>query len=381
MFGKKKIEVYEDSRSIGITLRWFTPIAFFLLFFSIAWDGFLIFWYSLAFSGDAPWIMVLFPILHVAVGVYLTYYTLCLFFNKTYIDADSQYLTVVHKPIPWWRGNRKIPTGQVKQLYVVEKKSSSKNGVSYTYELRAKLRDGSERDLIALDGASSQDIQTIEEHLERFMGIEDAPVKGEYGKTREKSRIEEPRRQGRIFIEPALSSAYFAKEGDALDLRSESLEVAGITQYDWNDGNSDKLLQTVNGSKEERLLFLEQKSALLNAYLERELNIFETNLGKFRPDNPPPSLVVEGQEYYPTHFKTGTGFVAGYARGLEVKQWHYATRDQQSFVRIVSFQQTLSLYKGEKLHASDFSSALDLNKPPQRDMEARQQEWREEDLV
>jgi hypothetical protein len=381
MFGKKKLDIYEDSRSIGITLRWFTPIAFFLLFFSIAWDGFLVFWYSLAFSGDAPWIMVLFPILHVAVGVYLTYYTLCLFFNKTFIDADSQYLTVVHKPIPWWRGNRKIPTGQVKQLYVVEKKSTGKNGVSYTYELRAKLRDGSEKDLLSLDGASSEDIHAIEEHLERFMGIEDLPVKGEYAKTQEKSRTEEPRRQGRIFVEPALSSAYFAKEGDALDLRSESLEVVGITQYDWNDGNSDKLLQTVNSGREERLLFLEQKSALLNAYRERELNIFETNLGKFRSENPPPSLVVEGQEYFPSHFKTGKGFVAGSIKGLEVKQWHYATRDQQSFVRIVSFQQTLSLYKGEKLHAADFGSALDLGKPPQRDLETRDQEWREEDLV
>lgn len=381
MFGKKKIEVYENSRSIGITLRWFTPIAFFLLFFSIAWDGFLIFWYSLAFSGDAPWIMVLFPILHVAVGVYLTYYTLCLFFNKTYIDADSQYLTVVHKPIPWWRGNRKIPTGQVKQLYVVEKKSTGKNGVSYTYELRAKLRDGSEKDILSLDGASSQDIQAIEERLERFMGIEDLPVKGEYAKIQEKSRVEEPRRQGRIFIEPALSSAYFAKEGDALDLRSESLEVVGITQYDWNDGNSDKLLQTLNASREEQLVFLEQKSALLNAYRERELNIFETNLGKFRPDSPPPSLVADGREYFPSHFKTGKGFVAGYAKGLEVKQWHYATRDQQSFVRIVSFQQTLSLYKGEKINASEFSSSLDLNNPPQRDIETRDQEWREEDLV
>jgi hypothetical protein len=39
--------------------RWFTPSVIFLVFFCIAWDSFLIFWYSMAFnSKHVPWIAV-----------------------------------------------------------------------------------------------------------------------------------------------------------------------------------------------------------------------------------------------------------------------------------------------------------------------------------
>ena len=114
MLGDKKLEVYQDRDRLEITLKWFTPIALFLLFFTVIWNAFLVFWYSMAISGGA-WIMVLFPILHVAVGVYLTYYTLCLFFNKTFIDISGDYLTIRHTPIPWWKGNRRIPVNAIEQ--------------------------------------------------------------------------------------------------------------------------------------------------------------------------------------------------------------------------------------------------------------------------
>ena len=371
--------MYENERSLGITLSWFTPVAFFLLFFSIAWDGFLIFWYSMAFSG--PWIMALFPVVHVAVGFYLTYYTLCLFFNKTFIDVEGDTLTVVHKPIPWWRGNRKFDIRDITQFYVAEKKSTGQNGVNYIYELRAKLRSDSETEVVALDGVSSQDVLRIEEHLEKFLGINDMPVKGEYGKTQVSSKGGQPRRQVRNFSDPSLGAIYFSKEGSLLSLKNESLETVSVTQFDWNDGNSDKSFQLVNPKGEERLIYLEQNKALLHAYQERELNLFETNLGKFPKADPPASILVDGTEYFPTHSKVGKYFVAGNLNSLEVKQWQYSSRDQQAFIRVVSFQNSISLFKGEIVQASDFGDSLDLNYPPQRDSETRTNDWNEEDLV
>src|SRR5438445_5351048 len=57
--------------------RWFRPMHVFLLFFCIAWDSFLVFWYSMAIFAPAPGgfdiIAIVFPICHVAVGVGLTY--------------------------------------------------------------------------------------------------------------------------------------------------------------------------------------------------------------------------------------------------------------------------------------------------------------------
>ena len=377
----KNLEVYEDYRSMGITLKWFTPIAFFLLFFSFAWNGFLVFWYSMAFLGEAPWIMVLFPVLHVAVGLYLIYYTLCLFFNKTYIDIAGDYLTVKHSPIPWWRGNRRVPTNAIEQLYVSEKKSEGKNGAQFSYQLRARLYDKTDLDILALDELSAGELQQIEEHLERFMGINDDPVKGEYGKKEDAVREERPRRPGRPFSDPILGSIYLSKEREVFDLKGEEMEIVSVTQYDWNDGNSDRAFQLLNGLKQERRVFLEQNQALLHLYQERELNIFETNLTRFQLDTPPISIVVGGREYFPTHFKTGKYFTTGVSKGLEVKQWHYATKDQHSFLRVVNFQNTVTFFLGEKLQKSDFDDTLDLDQQPPRDLETRERGWNEEDLV
>lgn len=52
--------------------RWFEPSLFLLMFFCIAWDSFLVFWYTMAFTHNGPWIMIVFPMAHLAVGVGLT---------------------------------------------------------------------------------------------------------------------------------------------------------------------------------------------------------------------------------------------------------------------------------------------------------------------
>ncbi len=128
---------------------WFTPGLVFLLFFCIAWDGFLVFWYGMALFGGAAgggagfWLMVLFPICHVAAGVGLTYYVVAGFLNKTQILAGQGELHIRHRPIPW-RGNRTLATDDIQGFEL--DRSSSKNG-QQTYALSAHHVDG---DLIVL---------------------------------------------------------------------------------------------------------------------------------------------------------------------------------------------------------------------------------------
>lgn len=102
---------------------WFEPGLFGLLFFCVLWDGFLIFWYSVALfgkpngpgPGEGFWMMVLFPLLHVAVGVGLTYSVIAGFFNKTQILAEDRQLHIRHRPIPWW-GNRVVNIEDIKEF-------------------------------------------------------------------------------------------------------------------------------------------------------------------------------------------------------------------------------------------------------------------------
>ena len=378
---EKKLAVYEDSDRVEITYKWYSPMAFFFLFFTVFWNGFLFFWYSLAFVGGASWIMVLFPILHVAAGIYLIYYTLCLFLNKTFVDIADDKLTVYHSPIPWWKGNRKIRTNNIEQLYVSEKKSEGNNGPKYSYELRAKLGDQSDVELLSIENLTRIEAQEMEDRLEKFMGIDDLPVKGEY---REKGREEPqelPRRVKQKFANAILGPLFLSKEKDQVQMKDETLDIVSITQYDWDDGNSDKYFQLLGPENEARLLFMEQDKAILQAFQERKLKLFETNLGKFHLENPPPSIEVAGREYFPVHFKVGKAFISGEKRSLPVKQWHYATKDEQSFIRVVSFQKWIRLFLGEKLQASDFEDILDLEDRPEKKPEMRERGWDEGDLV
>ncbi|HSU65877.1 MAG TPA: hypothetical protein VLJ39_03305, partial [Tepidisphaeraceae bacterium] len=89
------MHVEHQGRRLTIHWRWFTPAALFMALFCVAWDSFLLFWYSMALHDHhVPWIMVVFPIVHVAVGIGLTYATLCAFVNTTTIELSPDALLI-----------------------------------------------------------------------------------------------------------------------------------------------------------------------------------------------------------------------------------------------------------------------------------------------
>jgi hypothetical protein len=164
---------------LRLTRRWFTCAAVFLTFFCIAWDGFLVFWYSMALRPDAPWIMAVFPSLHLAVGVGLTYLTLALYLNRTRLEVANGRLSVSSGPLPW-PGNRDLDLSEIEQLYCRESASrSNDNGsVSYSYSVSAVLKGGREVKLLSSLPNREQAL-FIEQIVEQYLGIEDRAVGGE----------------------------------------------------------------------------------------------------------------------------------------------------------------------------------------------------------
>ena len=171
--------------------RWFEWYHLFLVIFCIVWDGFLVFWYRMAFSfgpdGNGPpkpfsLIMVLFPIGHVAVGIGLTYSVLAGLLNRTTVEASRRELVVRHRPIPW-RGNRRLAASDVEQLYVERghPARTGRGGVGHLglFQLSAVLRDGGKVKL--LGGFTSADKPLfLEQWIEQRLGIPPRPVVGEY---------------------------------------------------------------------------------------------------------------------------------------------------------------------------------------------------------
>lgn len=158
---------------------WYTHQLLFMAFFCVLWDGFLIHWYALALGrGGGPNLLtVIFPLLHVAVGVGLTYLTIASFFNKTWFTVADGALSIRHGPVPWL-GGRRLPVDAVRQLYCERSSRNATEDKDPSCTLSAVLRDGRKLELVKrLPPAHAL---YLEHRIEERLGIDPAPVAGEY---------------------------------------------------------------------------------------------------------------------------------------------------------------------------------------------------------
>jgi hypothetical protein len=156
--------------------RWWSARYLFLVLFCVLWDGFLIVWYAIAL-GTGERAMILFPLIHVAAGIGITYYTICGFVNRSTVTLHADRLDVEHGPLPW-PGNRSLPTGRIRQLYTEMQTHQGKHGTTHTFRLSAVMDDGSSVRL--LSGIQDAAVpRYLEQELESRMGIVDVPVAGQ----------------------------------------------------------------------------------------------------------------------------------------------------------------------------------------------------------
>ncbi|HUS27661.1 MAG TPA: hypothetical protein VMZ53_04110 [Kofleriaceae bacterium] len=173
----ERFRVARGDGDVRVSWRWLEAKHFYSLFFVIAWDAFLIFWYTQAVpTGEL--LAIVFPIAHVAVGVGMTYSTLSGFLNRTTLRAHDGTLRIEHGPLPW-RGNATLNRDEIRQLYVfTHTTTDSDNDTSTTYQLCALLANGRERKLVK--GLREQnEAAYLEDMLENALGIANASVPGE----------------------------------------------------------------------------------------------------------------------------------------------------------------------------------------------------------
>jgi hypothetical protein len=188
----KGIRVQAFGDSLEITRRWYNHGFLFLAFFCLMWNGFMIVWHVIALSMGA-WFMSLFGLLHTAVGIGLAYFTGAGFLNRTVIRARRGLIEVTSGPVPW-PGNLTLSTDDLEQLYCTEKVRQGKNGTSCSYEIhaitsgppdsftwgsRSAPSPGKVRKTLLKGLTDAEQALFIEQQLERFLGIEDKPVRGE----------------------------------------------------------------------------------------------------------------------------------------------------------------------------------------------------------
>jgi hypothetical protein len=357
----KKIEFHEDGRQLFVVFKWFTPMAFFLLFFCIAWDTFLVFWYSMA--GQASVLFLIFPIAHVAVGVGLTYYTACLFFNKTFIVVDDKTLKIKHAPLPW-TGNMEIDAADIEQLYVKEKTINNKNGTSHVYELRGVLKNQDDVTLVSEKqlGLSSDagKARMLERKIEMFLGIRDFSVEGEYGAD-EKSKIQE-RRTSRKNLNPTDIALNDLKMNYVLSYGDKTWVTVHRVQYDWKNGETDILCGFTNVSRDSMLLYLQNRMGVCHVWIERKVDLFRletAGLTEHDFESLPSRVDFEGTEYLKQEINQGMRFVEDSRQGAEAEQCFFASADKTASLRIVRlFEHSLAAFAGQKANEHEFGDIL-----------------------
>jgi hypothetical protein len=167
--------VEESGGTLRIQWKWTRLLGLALGVFAIAWDSFLVSWYSsISMDGPESLTMMLFPIPHVAVGIILPYLAAAFLMNETLIEVGQGELTVRHRPLPF-PGNRTLKTRDVRQLFCIER-TGRKGGVSY--HVMAQLASDREMKLVSgLPGA--REARFIEQRIERRLGLSHCAVSGE----------------------------------------------------------------------------------------------------------------------------------------------------------------------------------------------------------
>ena len=173
----KGVEIRPSLNGLEIVRKWRSVVGFVLLGFCVFWDGFVVvFVTDLIRQGQLEG--VFFVSIHGMVGLGLTYFALCKIFNRTHIEISPAELAVSHRPLPW-KGNKRVPIGEISQLYTKERIHRNKNGVNYSYELRYLTRGG--EDLKLVSGMEKPDHSFyLEQEIEKTLGIADRSVRGEY---------------------------------------------------------------------------------------------------------------------------------------------------------------------------------------------------------
>jgi hypothetical protein len=168
----------EGSQELVIEKKWFTLAHVGTLLFALLWNSFTFFFYSLMMAGNVSIIILLFPILHVMVGIWLMYYTICGFFNKTVIRANQHEISVRHEPLPW-SGDTLIERVCIRQLYILEQTKKHRGSLIYSYDVQVMIHDG--RTICLVKGLDTpEEALFIEKKIEQFLRIEDCPVEGAY---------------------------------------------------------------------------------------------------------------------------------------------------------------------------------------------------------
>ena len=138
----------------------------FLSFFTVAWNLFMVVWFTIALS-SGQWAMVAFGSIHGLVGLFLIFVTLSSLINRQFFFLDLDRAMVQSKPVSISRmlGSVEIKRANTAQIFLTDYGSF--------HTVMALLRDGSERPLA--HHLTWEEARYLEQQIEELWEIVDNP--------------------------------------------------------------------------------------------------------------------------------------------------------------------------------------------------------------
>ncbi len=172
----EKMTLEQTPGGLVIKRRWFGWQYMFLLVFALFWDGFLFMWIGMTLAVGLR-SFALFSVLHVLVGIGISYTAIAGLMNTTTIHVGYDGVQVRHGPLPW-RGNTQFAASDVRQIFCRERVVRRRRSTSVYYDVYAIRADGSDTKVVS-SLPNAQQALFLEQEIERYLGIKDQPVRGE----------------------------------------------------------------------------------------------------------------------------------------------------------------------------------------------------------
>ncbi len=167
----KGIEMADVGNVLRISRRWlhWSPIFLLAIFWCIGWDAALLVF--IFFGGGT---LIALP--YIVIGIGATCGMLVAVSNSTTVQVGKGLLKIWHHP--FWFGEKRLQATDIEQIYCKENVLRTSSGESQSYEVYAVLRQGGKERLLSGLVEPEQALY-IEQELERFLGIQNRPVRGE----------------------------------------------------------------------------------------------------------------------------------------------------------------------------------------------------------
>ena len=117
----------------------------------------------------------------VAMSLVMLYYFLLWLLNKRVVEVNGDTLAVkCEGPIPWPVPDQALDSTEIRQVYVTERISGGRYRTTY-YDVHVLTKYGGREKIVTVSNGNQA--LYLEQEIERFLGIEDQVVRGEWRPT------------------------------------------------------------------------------------------------------------------------------------------------------------------------------------------------------